>query len=114
LKINNALLFSEDDKLGAVWHVVTEESNLQSFQQGCEWSKEKQTTEEIKEILLATDYMGRNLFYVATERYSVPLLDEICKCAKDNLTTGEVYNRILLATDDKGKTVWGWQQRGAI
>ena len=31
--------------------------------------------------------------------------------AKDNLTTDEINNKLLLATDIEGKTVWHWAAR---
>jgi hypothetical protein len=34
------------------------------------------------------------------------VLQKLWKCANENLTREEISNKLLLATDDKGRTVW--------
>jgi hypothetical protein len=43
---------------------------------------------------------------MATNWCNIQLLQEIWDCGKDKLTTDEINNNLLLATDEKGRTVW--------
>ena len=46
------------------------------------------------------------MFYMATNCCNLHLLQELWECGKEKLTTEEINNNLLLATDEKGRTVW--------
>jgi len=39
-------------------------------------------------------------------RGNIELFQKLSECAKENLTTEEINNKLLLATDNEGRTVW--------
>jgi hypothetical protein len=43
---------------------------------------------------------------LAGKTYNLDLLKKILDLAKENLTTEEIKNSLLLATDSKGNTAW--------
>jgi hypothetical protein len=43
---------------------------------------------------------------VATKKSNLQILEEILDWAKQKLTTEQITNKLLLATDDIGWTVW--------
>jgi len=66
-------------------------------------SKERLTTEEIKnEILLTTDREGWNAWDIASFRGDVDVMREIWVLANEGLTTEEIKNELLLRSDREG------------
>jgi len=50
------LLLATDDKGSRVFRVAAESYKLQILEKILKWAKEKLTTEELNQLLLATDY----------------------------------------------------------
>ena len=51
-------------------------------------------------MLLATDNEGRTVWQLAAGRGNIELLKKIMECATEDLTTEEVNNKLLLATEN--------------
>jgi hypothetical protein len=98
-EIKNELLLDTGIMRNIVWLRAAQLRERKALQEMRKWAKQELTAEEIKEILLATDYKGRNLFYMATNWCNIQLLQEIWECGKEKLTTEEINNNLLLATD---------------
>ena len=78
--------------------------NTESLGKICKWAKERQTTDELKQILfLAKHLMGRTAWHDAAETKNTELLDVLWELGKKELTTEELSNKLLLAKDNKQK-----------
>jgi hypothetical protein len=97
---------------GTIWHVAAIVSNLKVLNKLWEWTKEKLTTDEIKEkVLFDTDKIGRNIWHLASEGGNLEKLSNTWEWAKENLTREEINNKLLLNTDNEGMTAWHWAAR---
>ena len=63
-------------------------------------------------MLLATDIEGRTILHVAAECGGEEILQSVWEWAKEKLTTEEIKNKLLLATDNKGRSAWQLEAQG--
>jgi len=61
-------------------------------------------TDTLVQLLLAPGNNRNTVWFMATERGNIQLLQKLWKCAKDNLRKEEI-NKLLLATNGRGSTV---------
>ena len=50
-------------------------------------------------MLLGTENYGTNAWHIAAERGNSEILQKVREWAKENLTTEEINNKLLLVTD---------------
>jgi hypothetical protein len=116
----NKLLLGEDIRVKTAWHVAAEEGRLQVLQKLWEWAKEVLTSQELKKKLLLATVGWPNSYYFwsdenpaqltalqkAAKQGETEVFLKIWEWTKEELTTGEMKNEVLLAEDDTKQTVW--------
>jgi hypothetical protein len=57
-------------------------------------------------LLLAKDISGQSALHAATERYSSHSVQKMVESARDVLDPEEIKNNLLLAKENRERTVW--------
>jgi hypothetical protein len=72
------------------------------------------TTEEINnKLLFGTVCKGRTLLHLVAEQGHVETVQKVWEWTKEKVTTDEITNKLLLATDNVGGPSGIWHQNGA-
>ena len=88
-----------------VRHVAAHLGSLKVLKKLWEWIKEKLTSEEIKNKLLATENEGRTAWHLTAQKGKLEILQKVWEWAEEKLTTAENNNK-LLAAENEGRTAW--------
>jgi ankyrin repeat protein len=99
-----------------VWHKAANKGELNVLQKITDSAKDILTKEQITNILLLPTKTGKHWFISDDNGYTawqlaalsgkVEVLKEIWSLAKDNLTTEDIKNKLLLATNSERYTAW--------
>jgi len=114
----NELLLKQDDKRQTAWYKAAVMGNMQVLDRLWEWAKKVLTTQELKnELLLATVKFGNTDFFSdtyikhtalqrAAQEGKTEVFLKLWDWTKEELTPQEIKNEVLLAKDEKERTVW--------
>jgi len=113
------LLLVQDKEKRTAWHVAALGVNIQVLQRLWVWAKKVLTPQELKdELLLATvEFENTDLFsdkrYIkdtvlqkAAQQGKTEIFMKLWDCTKEELTTDEFKNEVLLAKDESKQTIW--------
>jgi ankyrin repeat protein len=85
---------------------AVEEGNVNIVAMLLDSLQASQHTDSLRQLLLPRDNGGNSVYFMATERGNIQVLEKLWECANEELTTEEINNKLLLATDNEGMTVW--------
>ena len=63
-------------------------------------------TDSVNEMLLANYSIRGTAWHNAIYQNNIHILEKLWEWAKENITTEEINNKLLLATDGQGSSVW--------
>jgi hypothetical protein len=75
------------------------------LQELLKWAKYKLISQEINKFLLIIDHEKIIAWHVVSKRVKSEILQAIWELTEDTLTKEEINNKLLFATDYKGRTV---------
>jgi ankyrin repeat protein len=102
----NELLLEHDVKGLTARHWAVLSRNIQVSEMVLEWAEKNLMANKLESKLLAGNCNGRNSWHCTAELVRLKVLLKPWEWAKRKITTEEINNDILLATDNDGKTIW--------
>jgi len=94
------LLLAEDNDKQTALHCAARRGEREAINKFWEWSTEKLSAEEVKELLLAEDFKEQTIVHIAAERGYTEVLNKIWEWSTEKLSAEEV-RELLLAEDFK-------------
>ena len=115
----NELLLKQDDEGRTAWHKAVLMGNIQVLMRLWEWAKKVLKTQELKSELLLPTVKLEDLFPLkqkysrkhtalqrAADQDKTEVFLKLWEWSKEELTTEEVKNEVLLAKDYRKQTIW--------